>query len=162
MKIDVLRPEYIPQITEIEKECFSMPWSAEAFEQELASQVAHYFVAFENDIAAGYIGVHVILGEGYITNVAVKQEYRKNGIGKALIESVIEHCKNEGCAFVTLEVRKSNNIAISLYEKLGFKPVGVRKNYYEKPIEDGIIMTLDYNVKIAYQAHDKLEFPYSL
>ena len=85
------------------------------------------------------------MGEVYITNVAVFPEFRRNGVGKALVECLVKQMKTEHADFVTLEVRKSNINAISLYEKCGFKKVGERKNFYEKPIEDAILMTYYMN-----------------
>ena len=132
---------HIEEIAKLEEECFSSPWSEDGLKSELDNKFARFFVAFLNGKMAGYIGSHNILGEVYITNVAVFSEFRRNGVGKALVEYLVEQMKTEKADFVTLEVRKSNLSAISLYEKCGFRKVGERKDFYEKPREDGILMT---------------------
>ena len=108
---------------------------------ELDNPLATYVVAVEDETVLGFAGVHIIAGEGYITNIAVRESARRRGIGKILLERIIDICRDK-CTLVTLEVRKSNAPAISLYEKLGFETLGIRKNFYEKPTEDAVIMTL--------------------
>ncbi|MDD6189711.1 MAG: ribosomal protein S18-alanine N-acetyltransferase [Clostridiales bacterium] len=132
----------IPQMEELERICFSMPWSAEMIRSELENPSCLYLAALEGDTLVGYIGVQTVLDEGYINNVAVRPEYRRRGIASALISLLIEQAREIGLAFLTLEVRASNDAAITLYEKLGFSPVGRRRNYYEKPREDAILMTI--------------------
>ena len=132
---------HIEEIARLEKECFSSPWSEEGLKSELDNNFARFYVAFLGGKIAGYIGSHNVLGEVYITNVAVFPQFRRNGIGKALVELLVSKMKAENADFVTLEVRKSNQGAISLYEKCGFEKVGERRNFYEKPIEDAILMT---------------------
>lgn len=137
-----LTEAHIPQMEELERICFSMPWSAEMIRSELENPSCLYLAALEGDTLVGYIGVQTVLDEGYINNVAVRPEYRRRGIASALISLLIEQAREIGLAFLTLEVRASNNAAIALYEKLGFSPVGRRRNYYEKPREDAILMTI--------------------
>ena len=137
--------QHISRVAELEKQCFSTPWSETALSEELSNKFARFFVALLNGEIVGYIGAHNILGEVYITNVAVFPEYRKNGFGEALIKKFIEMVKKENADFITLEVRKSNISAINLYEKCGFNEVGKRKNFYEKPCEDAILMTKNFN-----------------
>ena len=137
--------QHISRVAELEKQCFSTPWSETALSEELSNKFARFFVALLNGEIVGYIGAHNILGEVYITNVAVFPEYRKNGFGEALIKKLIETVKKENADFITLEVRKSNTSAINLYEKCGFNAVGKRKNFYEKPCEDAILMTKNFN-----------------
>ena len=132
----------IPQMEELERICFSMPWSAEMIRSELENPSCLYLAALEGDTLLGYIGVQTVLDEGYINNVAVRPEYRRRGIASALISLLIEQAREIGLAFLTLEVRASNDAARALYEKLGFSPVGRRRNYYEKPREDAILMTI--------------------
>ncbi len=139
--LDTLKPEYVPQVAEIEKQCFSLPWSEDAFSDELKNPLATYVVAVEGENVLGFAGVHIIAGEGYITNIAVSENARRCGIGKMMLKKLIDICKSK-CAFITLEVRISNAPAIALYEKLGFENLGIRKNFYEKPTEDAVIMTL--------------------
>ncbi len=137
--------QHIPRVAELEKQCFSTPWSESALSEELSNKFARFFVSVLNGEVVGYIGSHNVLGEVYITNVAVFPEYRKKGFGEALIKKLIETVKNENADFITLEVRKSNISAINLYEKCGFSAVGERKNFYEKPCEDAILMTKNFN-----------------
>ena len=87
------------------------------------------------------MGISIVLDEGYITNIAVTKTERKKGVGTALIERVFAHAKDNSLYFVSLEVRESNQNAISLYETLGFKPEGKRKNFYDNPKEDALILT---------------------
>ena len=139
--IEKMTSAHIEEIAKLEKECFSTPWSEDGLKSELDNNFARFFVAFCEGKIAGYIGSHNILGEVYITNVAVFPEFRRKGVGKALVEFLVNEMKAENAEFVTLEVRKSNQNAISLYEKCGFQKVGERRNFYEKPIEDAILMT---------------------
>ena len=133
--------QHIATVAELEKECFSTPWSESALLAELTNQFARFFVAIVNGEIAGYIGAHNVLGEVYITNVAVFMSQRKKGIGEMLISELIKVVKNENAEFITLEVRASNASAIRLYEKCGFEKVGERKNFYEKPCENAVLMT---------------------
>lgn len=137
--------QHISRVAELEKQCFSTPWSETALLEELSNKFARFIVALSKGEVVGYIGSHNVLGEVYITNVAVFPEYRKNGFGEALIKKLLEVIKDENADFITLEVRKSNISAIKLYEKCGFCAVGVRKNFYEKPCEDAILMTKNLN-----------------
>ena len=141
LEIKKMTSSHIGEIAELEKECFSSPWSEDGLRSELNNNFARFYVAFSGDKIAGYIGSHNVLGEVYITNVAVFPEFRRIGVGKALVEFLVNVMKEENAEFVTLEVRKSNLNAVSLYEKCGFEKVGERRNFYEKPIEDAILMT---------------------
>ena len=139
--ITKMTASHIGGIAELEKECFSSPWSEDGLKSELSNSFARFFVAVSDGKIAGYIGSHNVLGEAYITNVAVLSEFRRNGVGKALVEFLVEQIRAEAAEFVTLEVRKSNLNAISLYEKCGFQMVGERKGFYENPREDAALMT---------------------
>lgn len=141
LNIEKMTIAHIEEIAGLEKECFSSPWSQDGLKSELDNNFARFFVAFSGDKIAGYIGSHNVLGEVYITNVAVFPEFRRNGVGKALVEFLVDEMESENAEFVTLEVRKSNLNAISLYEKCGFEKVGERKNFFENPREDAILMT---------------------
>ena len=132
----------IDGIAEIEKVCFSSPWTREGIAQELSNPYSHFLTAVTDTVIAGYIGVQEICGEAYITNVAVLPSYRGNGIAKALLNGAISGAKSRNCEFITLEVRESNAPAIALYESLGFETVGKRKNFYSNPTEDAILYTL--------------------
>ncbi|MBQ2842353.1 MAG: ribosomal protein S18-alanine N-acetyltransferase [Clostridia bacterium] len=139
--------EHISQIAEIEKNCFSEPWSEDAIAEELEYENSHFLVAEADDVV-GYIGVQEICGEAYITSVAVSAEYRKSGIGRALIKAACEGARSRNCEFITLEVRESNSAAISLYESENFKRAGLRKNFYSSPTENGIIYTKYFNTEV--------------
>lgn len=131
---------HITQIAELEKECFSEPWSENALREELENKNSHFLVA-QSEKVAGYIGVQEICGEAYITNVAVFKEFRKAGVGRALLKAACDGAKSRNCGFITLEVRESNLPAIALYESEGFEKAGIRKNFYSSPTENGIIYT---------------------
>ena len=133
----------IDNVLEVEKDCFSIPWSKASFLRELEdNEIALYLVAKIGNKAVGYIGVWKVLDEGHITNLAVHSDYRKLGIGSMLVDKLLSLCKNDEITSFTLEVRKSNVIAQNLYKKFGFVECGVRKKYYEDNNEDAIIMWL--------------------
>jgi len=133
--------EDIDQVLEIEKESFKTPWSREAFVLELEkNQLARYIVAEKEGKVIGYGGLWLILDEAHITNIAVSSQYRGQGIGKLIMEGLIEICEEKGINNMTLEVRKSNIVAQSLYKKYGFVNCGVRPGYYTDTKEDAIIM----------------------
>lgn len=143
MEYRILKMEenHVRGISEIEKECFSSPWSEDGIRSELDNPNARFFVAEGDGNVLGYAGMHTVCGECYIANVAVSEAYRKNGIAAALLERLEETAEKENCEFITLEVRRSNENAIRLYSRLGYKEVGIRKNYYSKPTEDAVLMT---------------------
>ena len=129
----------LDRVAEMEKAVFSMPWSRESFQESLRQSYSHFFVAEEN-VLLGYCGIHNLGGDGEITNVAVDEEARGNGIATQMLIYAMEEMKKEGVEAFTLEVRVSNAPAIRLYEKLGFENKGIRKNFYENPVEDAMIM----------------------
>jgi len=131
----------IEDILVVEKLSFSIPWSRDSFEKEIVdNNLATYLVAKVNEKAVGYIGMWKVLNEGHITNVAVHPEFRHQGIGDQLVSELLSLCEKENIDLVTLEVRKSNQNAIKLYEKHGFVAEGIRKAYYQDNKEDAIIM----------------------
>jgi len=133
---------HIPQIERLEEQCFSMPWTAEMLMSQLKDGQHEFIAAVTPDgTVLGYVGMMFVLDEGYISNVAVGPDYRRAGIADALISRLEALCREHGLSFVTLEVRSGNGPAIALYEKHGFQAVGLRKNYYERPREDALIMT---------------------
>lgn len=134
--------EHIAEINELEKLCFSLPWSRQALISQLPDDMHMFIAAIRDDgQVLGYVGMMYVLDEGYISNVAVSPEHRRLGIADALINALIDRANEKDLSFVTLEVRKSNVPAIELYIKNGFSEVGLRKNYYTKPTEDAILMT---------------------
>lgn len=140
--ITPMTEEDISEIADLEKMCFSKPWSAQSLKDELCNDTARFFVLKNDGKVLGYIGANNICDEVYITNVAVFPENRGKGYGKMLVHRLILQSQLENANFVTLEVRKSNKEAIALYEKCGFKNIGERKNFYSNPTEDGLIYTL--------------------
>ena len=131
----------IKDIAQLEKECFSEPWSEASLRDELTNETARFYVLRDSEKLLGYIGANNICNEVYITNVAVNGTCRGKGHGKILVNYLIKQSEAERAFFITLEVRKSNENAIKLYEKCGFKLIGERKNFYSKPIEDALIYT---------------------
>ncbi len=142
MNFNVINMEerHISALAQLERECFSQPWSEASLSDEMKNEGSHFLVA-EAGETLGYIGVQEICGEAYITNVAVFEKYRKYGIGRALIKAACDGAENRNCEFITLEVRESNLPAISLYISEGFEKVGIRKNFYSSPTENGVIYT---------------------
>lgn len=129
-------------MAQLELVCFSLPWSLQACRTELANPIGYYLAAQSNGKLAGYAGMQIISGEGYITNIAVSPAFRRHGIAKALLHGLITEAFSRELIFLTLEVRVSNLPAISLYKSFGFEQAGQRKNYYQCPDEDAFIMTL--------------------
>lgn len=136
MEIDDLE-----QVVEIEKQNFSKPWTETGFFSFLLRNDTMFWVAEEEGEICGYTGVILVMDEGDITNVSVKPGMQGKGIGTMLLQEMIEKTGREGIDILHLEVRKSNDRAVALYEKLGFVQDGLRKNYYEAPTEDGILMS---------------------
>lgn len=140
MTIVAMAERHLAALAEIEKACFHAPWSESMLREELGKGI--FLVAERDGQAVGYVGCQTVLDEGYITNVAVSPDARRQGIARTLIEKLTAEARAAGLAFVTLEVRVSNAPAIALYEGAGFGRVGVRKNFYTAPTEDAVLMTL--------------------
>ena len=140
MNLRKMQPEDLPQVCAIEKDNFSLPWSEKSFLESMERDDTVFLVACEGEEIAGYIGCYCIAGTGEITNVAVKASYRRKGLGGLLLEKLYE----EGAALDVqeyfLEVRESNEAAIGLYLRQSFVKEGIRKNFYEKPRENAVIM----------------------
>ena len=133
---------HIEPILQIEKQCFSVPFTREQLLSQMPDE-SHVFILAEDDSGEvmGYVGMMYVLDEGYISNVAVAPEFRRMGIANALIDELMRIASKLDLCFVTLEVRESNAPARSLYKKHGFTDVGRRKKYYTLPTEDAILMT---------------------
>ncbi len=135
----------IPAVHRIETEAFAIPWSERSFHQELETNpCARYLVAVRDRQILGYAGAWIVLDEGHITNIAVDKAVRGMGIGRKLTESLMQYASDLGASYLTLEVRKSNEIAQNLYKSLGFIKVSVRPKYYEDNGEDGWLMVCDH------------------
>ena len=132
----------IPALAALEKICFSLPWTEEQLRASLPGERSVLLAAEGAGKVLGYVGMMHVLDEGYLSNVAVDPACRRQGVAKALIAELLRRAGELSLAFVTLEVRESNAPAIALYEGFGFAPVGRRKNYYDAPKEDAVLMTV--------------------
>lgn len=140
IRIRELTEADVQAVSRIEAATFSMPWSADDFLEMVKADYAYYYVAEADGEIAGCCGIRNMAGEGEITNVVVAEAFRRKGIGREMLEYMLERAKEAGIGDCTLEVRVSNLPAIRLYEKLGFKAEGIRPGFYEKPAEDALIM----------------------
>ena len=140
MNIVVMQERHLAALAEIERACFHAPWSENMLREELGKGI--FLVAEQDGRTAGYVGCQTVLDEGYITNVAVSPDFRRQGIARALIAELTAKAGENKLAFVTLEVRESNAPAIALYTGAGFAPVGKRKNFYSNPTENAVLMTI--------------------
>ncbi len=156
-EIKRLSEENAAAVAEIEKLCFSHPWSEATVCSEIKSGFSDFFGAFEEEKLAGYIGGRTIAGETEIFNVAVSPEFRRKGIAKALIGKFIETVREKETQVIFLEVRTSNLFAISLYEKSGFVFCGIRKDYYTDPKENALLMRLAFDGTQEYEDWDDEE-----
>lgn len=153
-----LKPEDVYEVVQIEKQCFSDPWSESAILESALSPNSYFIVAVkkfekeedEEKKILGYAGLYAAGEEAYVYNIAVRPEWQGKGIGKSLINELVSYCLKNNLGFISLEVRISNNIAINLYKKFGFKILGKRRNFYKNPSEDALIMTKYFIVDQFY------------
>ena len=131
---------HLDALTAIERRCFSDPWSRAMLAAELEKDYSMYLIAEKDGVPAGYVGAHLVADEASINNVATDPDFRREGIAELLITELIRRASERGAVSFNLEVRENNTPAISLYKKMGFLPVGVRKNYYSNPTENALIM----------------------
>lgn len=147
MTISDMKPCHVPQVASLEKLCFRDPWSENSIAGELNNPLALWLVALEGETVVGYIGSQTVCGETDMMNVAVHPDHRRRGIARILIEYLIKDLKNyRGSRCLTLEVRASNEPAKALYEMLGFRQAGLRKNYYRNPKEDALILRKEWEI----------------
>ena len=151
IKIVPMSADHLESLERLERICFSRPWSRKMLAEELENQCAAFLVAVEPETekAVGYAGLLVVADEGYITNVAVDPSCRRQGVAAQLLQVFDNFAKGNHLAFLTLEVRPSNAAAIALYEGFGFREVGRRRNYYDLPKEDALILTRYYTEEAA-------------
>ncbi|MFD1929616.1 ribosomal protein S18-alanine N-acetyltransferase [Sporosarcina siberiensis] len=136
--------EDIPAVVGIEEEAFPTPWTTEIFEHEMnGNEYAYYVVAEVDNEVIGHMGMWIVLDECHITNVAVREHMRGNGIGEGLMRECMDFCKELAVRTMTLEVRLTNSTAQNLYRKLGFQDGGIRKNYYSDDHEDALVMWVE-------------------
>jgi len=133
----------LEKVLKIERECFSDPWSENAFRSDLKNELASLIVAEFEKTIVGFSNLYIVAGEIQIGNFAVATGFRNRGVGKKLMERVVETAKDNNCGQLILEVRKSNTPAIDLYKSYGFVETGMRKDYYNNPNESAILMTME-------------------
>ena len=138
--------DHVSQVAELEKICFSDPWSEKSVASELTNPLSLWIVAVEDDRVAGYVGSQSVMGESDMMNVAVHPDFRRKGVAEMLVRELVAALAKKDNHCLTLEVRASNAPAISLYEKLGFAQIGLRKNYYRNPKEDALILRKEWDV----------------
>ena len=137
-----MEPRHIPILAELERQCFAEPWSEKSLREELENPQAVFLTAeTPQGELLGYSGMHDVLGEGYIDNIAVFPQARGKGVGSALVRALCDYGERNRLDFITLEVRPSNEAALALYHKFGFCQEGIRKNYYRHPTEDAWLLT---------------------
>ena len=146
MMIVKMNEGHVKAVAELEKICFSDPWSENSVASELKNKLALWLVAEEEGKVAGYIGSQTCTDESDVMNVAVHPDFRRRGIAETLVNALVEELRAIESRCLTLEVRASNVPAISLYEKLGFAQIGRRKNYYRNPREDALIMRKEWEI----------------
>ena len=144
MIIENMTAAHVSQIAELEKLCFSDPWSEKSIETELSCRLSVWLVALEGEQVVGYVGSQTVIDESDMMNIAVHPDFRRRGIAEALVAELEAALRQRGSHALTLEVRDSNAPAIALYEKLGFVQVGLRKNYYRNPKEDARILRKEW------------------
>ena len=143
MTIVPMEERHLDDLARLERLCFSRPWSRQALKEELTNPAACFLVWEEAGKVLGYAGMHCAAGECYVDNVAVFPEARRQGVGRKLMEALLQAAAARGGEFLSLEVRPSNLEALALYRGLGFREVGRRRRFYDDPVEDGLLLTKD-------------------
>ena len=146
IEIRTMEPQDVPQIAELEKVCFSDPWSENSIISELDNPLSCWLVAVSGEQVVGYVGSQTVLDGSDMMNIAVSPDFRRKGIAESLIEALISFLRERGSRCLILEVRASNVPAIALYEKLGFLEIGRRRNYYRNPKEDALILRKEWEI----------------
>lgn len=146
MMIEPMNASHVPQIAQLEKRCFSDPWSEKSIASELENPLSVWLVAVDGGRLIGYVGSQTVLGETDMMNLAVAPEARRQGTGRALVLALVDALTEKGSHSLMLEVRVSNTPAQKLYESLGFSQVGRRPKYYVNPREDALILRKEWSV----------------
>ena len=141
-----MNESHIAQIAKLETVCFSDPWSENSIAPELKNPLSLWLVAMDGETVAGYVGSQAVMGEADMMNIAVAPDYRRQGIAENLINRLISALAEGGNHSLALEVRETNQAAISLYQKLGFAQVGYRPGYYRNPKEGALILRKEWHV----------------
>ena len=146
MEIVKMTPDHVSQVAALERLCFSDPWSENSIASEVNNRLALWLVAMDGERVAGYVGSQTVMDETDMMNIAVHPDYRRRGIARLLVDSLVEKLKSKGSHWLMLEVRASNEPARKLYDSLGFVQVGLRKNYYRNPREDACILRKEWEI----------------
>lgn len=146
MKTLPMNESHVAQVAELEKLCFSDPWSENSVASELNNPLSLWLIAEEDGAVCGYVGSQTVLGETDMMNIAVHPDCRRKGVAAALITELICRLKGQGSHILRLEVRESNAPAIALYESMGFTQLGIRKNYYRNPKENALILGKEWEI----------------
>ena len=146
IEIQIMNKAHVAQVAELEKICFSAPWSENSIRSELTNPLSLWLVAVENNKVLGYVGSQSVMDEADMMNVAVDPSCRRRGIARMLVESLARSLADRNVKSLTLEVRSSNEPAKALYDQLGFEQVGKRPNYYRNPKEDALILRKEWHL----------------
>ena len=146
MKIERMGIAHVSEVAELEKLCFSDPWSEKSVTSELDNELALWLVAVEDSRVAGYVGSQTVAGETDMMNIAVHPDFRRRGVAEQLVDALIVQLREQQSRCLTLEVRASNDAAQALYEKLGFSQIGRRPRYYRNPKEDALILRKEWEL----------------
>lgn len=146
--IDIVKmqAEHCRNVAELEAAYFSLPWSESAIRSELENPLAFWLVAVVDAKVVGYVGSQSVMDEADMMNLAVDAAYRRKGIGRQLVNTLISNLKDMRVRSLTLEVRVSNSSAIALYNDMGFEKIGCRPGYYQKPKEDALILRKEWAI----------------
>lgn len=147
-----MRPEDVPTVMVIERECFTVPWRESAYMTELANRSAYYIVACVDSEIVGYGGEWVIMDEAHITTLGVAKQWRGHKIGERVLVALLDEARSKQARRATLEVRESNSVAQNLYRKYGFQPAAIRRGYYTDNHENAVVMWVDNLSGFAYTA----------
>ena len=146
MEYILMDEAHVQAVAQLEKVCFSDPWSENSIASEVKNPLSLWVVAMDGQTLVGYVGSQTVLGWADMMNLAVAPQYRRRGIGEELVKQLIDRLLKNDVSCLTLEVRVSNTPAVALYEKLGFVEVGCRPNYYHNPREDALILRKEFAV----------------
>ena len=144
MEYVLMTADHVPQVAQLERECFHDPWSENSIAAELKNPLSLWLVALDDQRVVGYVGSQSVMGEADMMNIAVSSQYRRMGIAQELVQRLVAALREKDVYSLTLEVRASNEPAKALYNKQGFLPVGRRPNYYRNPKEDALILRKEW------------------
>jgi ribosomal-protein-alanine N-acetyltransferase len=142
----------MPDVMDIEREAFAVPWSLDSYLSQLKNQWAYYLVCVHQQKVIGYVGTWVVFEEAHITNLAVQASFRSQGLGRALLLAMEEYIRSKEGKRVLLEVRPSNTAALQLYQSLSYFEIARRPNYYQDNQEEAVVMCKNLSPVAAYYA----------